>query len=136
MNPALLAVVLAAPTLLAATADSLDPGSLLKVYGVAAPFAAVCFWVVLQARKDRDQLRSERDDARREAADARAETQKVRDDALARERELTGRLGPMVYDSALLFEKGTARVAESPTSPQLERLTEAVDELARKLDER
>lgn len=120
--------LLGVPPILAEQAGGVDVGSLLAAYGTAAPFAALCLWWVQQSRKDRDA-------AQADAAAARAETKQVRDESLAREREMTSRLGPMLYDGGLLFEKGTARLAQAPDRSQLDQLTAAVQDLVRKIDE-
>ena len=128
--------LLGVPPILAETAGGVDVGSLLAQYGTAAPFAALAFWIVVQSRKDRDTARAETAEARAETAAARAETKQVRDDSLAREREMTSRLAPMLYDGGLLFDRGTARLAQAPSPSELSQVTEALQELARKLDER
>lgn len=113
--------------LLGAASGNVDVGNLLAAYGTAAPFAALCLWWVQQSRKDRDA-------AQAELAAARAETKQIRDESLARERELLGRFAPVLYDSALLYEKGNARLAEVPASlAQVELLTQAVQDLTKRM---
>lgn len=133
MKLLVLAGVLGVPVLSAT--DSVDIPGGLAAYGIAAPFAAALIWMVREAHKDRDEARAETAAARAEAAAARAEAKQERDASLTRERELNSRFGPMVYDSALLFDKGTARLADAPAeqAERVDRLVEAVQELTRKI---
>lgn len=127
MTPLLFVSVLATPPVLAAADGNLDVGSLLAAYGTAAPFAALCLWWVYQARKDRDS-------AQAEAVAARAETKQVRDESLARERELTSRVAPMLYDGARLYERGNSMLPASLA--QVDDLTRMVHELVEKMGEK
>lgn len=122
MKTLVLAGLLGVP-LLGATTDGVDVPSLITAYGTAAPFAALCWWQMQRAQKKLDE-------AERTIGD-------LQDQAIARERELIGRVAPMFYDGARLYERGNERLAAGPASASdLAELASQVQRLVRRLDER
>lgn len=134
---------LGGPASFFAQAGDVDVGSTLAVYGVAAPFAALCFWQMLRSQK-RETEQEERAQARETELEARwrtrvaeleARIETLHREALQREQQLVSGLAPRIYDGALLYREGT-RVAEqaAATGPAVEAAGERIDELAGKLD--
>lgn len=121
------APVLGIPVL-AETAGSLDIGTMLASYGIAAPFAGLCWWQMNRSQKQLDE--------------ARDEIRALQAAALLRERELIGSVAPMFYDAARLYEGANRKLtqAAAPSSPMpssdVETLARGVQELIARLDER
>lgn len=125
----LLAFGAAAPIVAVADATGLDVGTMIVSYGVAAPFAGLCL------------LQLQRTQKRADAAEAKVEM--LQTAAVEREREFAMRLAPLLYDGALLYQRGNERlaqgIAQSPApadDDELHALRSSVEELLRKLSER
>lgn len=103
MKLALAAAALGFPLVGAAT-DSPNVGATLLAYGVAAPFALLCW----------DQLRR----AQKREAELEARIAELQKEAVGRERDLASRVGPMLYDSALLYRQGNTALAEGLAKSQ------------------
>jgi hypothetical protein len=100
----------------------------LTAYGVAAPFAAICLWLMVRAQK--------------EVVELRAEVRSLNAAMLKREQDLLAGLAPRLYDSALLYREGNRSAAEvSRAAPQtaepdaLRDLSSKVDDLIRRIGE-
>lgn len=120
MNHYVIAGILAVPpfTQLSAQGESLDIGNLLASYGIAAPFAALCWW---QMKRSQEKL----DDAEKRITE-------LQEAAVTRERDFSARLGPLLYDGALLYQKGNERLREGLQPEQLHRpVVESVEQLSR-----
>lgn len=101
-----------------------DVGTMLASYGIAAPFAGLCFWVMVRTQKKLD--------------DANETIAQMNRDAIAREREYLQRVAPLIYDGAMLYREGNQLAAQAPAAPtndELHRLAGKVDDLVRKLEE-
>lgn len=119
MRLVLLSALVGGPVLGAAE-GGVDLASMLVSYGVAAPFAALCWWQMQRSQKQLDE--------------ARKEVKDLQEQAVARERDLIARVAPMIYDGARLYEKGNEHLIRNPpASPELEGL---MRELVAKLQER
>lgn len=114
--------VLGAP--LAAVSDGgPDLGATLLAYGVAAPFAVLC-WIQLQRAQKREEAFEQRLTA-------------LQDAAVARERELAGQLASRLYDASLLYREGTAKLADGlqrTQAPEIQQLIEQMQTLVRKME--
>lgn len=108
--------------------ETTDAASALAVYGIAAPFAALCLVLAFLFRKERDA-------ARQEVKERDDRIEAMHREALQREQQLVSGLAPRIYDGALLYREGT-RVAEqaAATAPAVEAAGVRIDELASKLD--
>lgn len=130
MTPFLFAGVLVVPALVAAeTTSSPDVTSMLIAYGVAAPFAILC-WLQLQRAQKRE-------------AHLEATIGKLQEEAVTRERELAGRVGSMLYDGALLYRQGNERLVqgmERTQSPaereEIESLVEQMRALVQRMEQK
>lgn len=114
------------PFVAEATADGgVDIGTILVSYGVAAPFAYLCFWML---RRTQDELAAER-----------AKSAALHQAAVDRERDFVSRLAPLLYDGALLYKQGNERltsgIASSSDDRELHELKASVDELLRRMGE-
>lgn len=119
---------LLAPIVGAAT-NSPDIASMLIAYGVAAPFAVLC-WLQLQRAQKRE-------------VELEAKNAKLQEEAVARERELAGRVGSMLYDGALLYRQGNERLvqglerAQSPAErEEIVSLIEQMRTLVQRMEQR
>jgi hypothetical protein len=104
---------------------SVDVGSALALYGIAAPFAALCFWQLITAQRDVRALRLEV-----------ADLQKA---ALQREQQLVAGLGPRIYDAAQLFREGTELASRppppaAPDDDRVEHLARSVELLIQRME--
>lgn len=109
--------------LLAASDAPVDIPTMLASYGIAAPFVGLCWWQMQRAQKQLDE--------------ARSEIKALQEQAISRERELIGRVAPMIYDGARLYERGNAQLAQIPAkASDLASLAEQVQHLIDRLQER
>lgn len=100
----------------------------LLLYGIAAPFAALCLVLAFLFRKERDAKATE-------LQKALDRIESMHEEALKREQQLVTGLAPRIYDGALLYREGT-RMAEqaAATAPAVAAAEQRLDELAGKLD--
>lgn len=126
----LAAIVLPASFFADTAGGGIDISTALLAYGVAAPFAGLCF------------LQMQRNQKKADAAEAKVEA--LQNDAINREREFAMRLAPLLYDGALLYQRGNEtldrRLAQPPPAAaadddELHALRSSVEELLRKLGE-
>lgn len=119
---------------LAGIAEETPNLSWLRDFGIAAPFAALCFWMVLQTRKDhkdantahvtematrQSEHHGDLDKKDAEIARLHAKVEELQREALQREQQLVAGLGPRIYDAARLFHEGNKQLAEQVTAPPL-----------------
>lgn len=94
--------------------------SWLRDFGIAAPFAALCFWMVLQTRKDHKDAAAEHaaELAKKDAEITRlhGRVEGLQAEALQREQQLVAGLGPRIYDAARLIRESTG-LAEQVAAP-------------------
>lgn len=124
MTPALFVGMLAAPIVVAAE-TSIDVASAVIAYGVAAPFAVLCYVQLKRAQ------------TREEALEKRLT--ELQEAAVARERELAGQLASRLYDASLLYREGTQRLSEGlqrTEAPEIQALVEQMQVLVRRLEDR
>lgn len=120
----LILTVVAAP-LFGAAQNSTDLTSALIAYGVAAPFAILCY-VQLKRAQEREEKFEQRLTA-------------LQDAAIARERELAGALASRLYDASLLYREGTAKLSEGlerTQAPEIQSLIEQMQTLVRRMENR
>lgn len=122
----LLIATIAGLPLAGAASGSLDIGTMLASYGIAAPFAALCFWQMQRSQKENSTLKQQIDDLQAKR--------------LSDQRDFVARLAPMLYDSALLYRQGNERLSQGLSKAQepaddLHQLAERVEDLLRRMGE-
>jgi hypothetical protein len=126
---AALATALARTIVAAADGAGLDIGTMIASYGIAAPFAALCWWQMQRSQRKLDAA---------EATIAELNANRLRD-----QQDFLARVAPMLYDSALLYRQGNERLtqglSQTPTpitdDDELHRLSTSVQELLRRMGE-
>ncbi len=100
-----------------------DIVTILASYGIAAPFAILCWWQMVRSQAKVDKLET----------DIRG----LQDAAVNREKEFAQRLAPLLYDGAMLYRKGneqlTKNLEQVPTD-EVGRLVESVQQLIVQLE--
>lgn len=117
--------LLLAPPFLAAADGSINVGSMLASYGIAAPFAALCFWQMQRASQKLDK--------------AEEQIAKLQADAVINAREFAARFAPLLYDASLLYKQGNEKLTQGLSQSQeseVHRLREEVEELVRRIEDK
>lgn len=121
MTPLLL-LVAPGPVVVAQAGEVADTSNALAVYGIAAPFAALCLILAFLFRKERDQARTEAtvecDKKDVEIARLHAKLEEQAKEQLQREQQLVAGLGPRIYDAALLYREATGLAEQVATPPK------------------
>lgn len=111
----LLALYLGAPIPILAQSNTgtggVDVVTMLLSYGVAAPFAALCWFQMNRSNAKLDEALAAKD--------------RLQNEAIERAREDARRLAPLLYDGARLYEEGNRAMVER---------AKPVDEVAQRLD--
>jgi hypothetical protein len=109
----------------ATNSSPIDVGTMVAAYGVAAPFALLCWWQMNRSNAKVDKLEE----------DVKA----LHEAAVAREKEFAQRLAPLLYDGAMLYRQGNEQLTKGldqvPPS-ELKDLVGTVRELVDRLGER
>jgi hypothetical protein len=124
VTPLVVAGMLSVPLVVAAE-TSADLPSALIAYGVAAPFALLCYVQLKRAQEREDKFEKRMAD--------------LQDAAVARERELAGALASRLYDASLLYREGTAKLSEGlqrTEGPEIQRLVEQMQTLLARMEQR
>lgn len=121
-----LGLVLGPPVLGAADPGGFDVGTMIASYGIAAPFAGLCLWQMQRLQKKLDASETKISDLQAQAVE--------------REKEFATRLAPLLYDGALLYQRGNERLAaglssQEPADAEVRNLRKSVEELLRRMEE-
>lgn len=105
-----------------------DIVSILASYGIAAPFAILCWWQMTRSQAKVDKLETE--------------IRTLQDAAVNREKEFAQRMAPfasIAYDGAMLYRQGNEQLTKSldrVQSGHVQRLTQSVEELISRLEDK
>lgn len=125
MIPLAFAGLLAAPVIVAAADNNLDVGTMIASYGIAAPFALLCWWQMQRSQSKLDK--------------AEEQIAKLQAEAVTNAREFAARFAPILYDAGLLYKQGNERLTQGLSQSQeseVHRLREEVEELVRKITDK
>lgn len=112
--------------MVASTTDtSLNIGTMVASYGIAAPFAVLCWWQMTRSQAKVDKLETE--------------IRSLQEDAVSREKEFAQRLAPLLYDGAMLYRQGNEQLKQGldrvpPEIAEIHSLAESVKQLVEKLE--